>query len=1402
MSEVQLPRVPRFVSKLGDDYPVDRDGFLLDPESKYESKLCANVVPSDSLLAYPILVILGEPGAGKSTLLSALLERERGSSADDRTFLYFNLNAYSSDAFLYKAVFERPDFLQWLRTEQQGLTVYFDALDECIVRVDSMVNLLSSEFEKIAHRDVFIRVACRPSYWNSSIDAAIGRVRHEGTVVQTFTILPLRRVDALAMATSCGVDELKFFEQVTKNEIGPFAARPLTLKALVQIFKRDGGALPTSKNQIFQKCCEIMSSDLRTTPGTSGRLSSRQRMDISARTAAVLLLSGNESVDLADSSSSALGVLSVGRLVQSDVGQDTLNTSCSKQNVIEAIDTPIFSASSDNSVVISHRSYAEYLAAYYLHKVGISVPQLTSMLLQVHDGRLQVVPQLQEIAAWLAVFDKEFLAVLVENDPWVLLRSDVSGTEELEKKSVVESLLVKFDAGDIIDKDWDLRKSYWKLGFKELGACVRSYISDRSKGVVLRRFVIDLVEACHSIDVVPELLQVVNDHADDQQIREQAAHAILEIGNESDKLILKPYLFGIGGPDPEDSIKGNALIALWPGHITTQELAKAMTWPKRSNLFGSYKMFVTQELPNAVTRESLIPLLAWIRNTNHAFDSLSPFKQFVRRCLIVAMDHIDDPAVAEEVGAIVFRMIGEYYGGSVFKADQAEPRSGSRMKVIRATSKYYVEANKRAYAHEFVHCGLVSVDDFYACIDEALAAGDACAGKFWSEIALGLWDWRNWEHTDFVLEKALVRSDAIELLVQQLRPIELGSDEAAVLKKRHAEYSEHSAPKKRQARQNTPAKTFEERIENLLALFSEGDVTAWWRLNLVLLTDEDKNKRDVFETRLSASPGWMRLSTSAKERIVGQAKEYLFKGDPQKGKWIGKDTIYHPATAGYRALRLLMEVEPTYFDSLPKKVWDMWACIVVGFPFITGEKAGALHCALVKMAFSVSENEAISTVDLLVRAESKKSSHLPTLCAVTKYIESRALSDAMLALAGKRGQKPEVIGNILEEIVTLEAVSAQEYAFSLLEGRKWSLPRTRQLAKVAAVALLRRIPSEAWDRVWAILQSRNDLSKDVFEEIANGIDERHGGGLLSALSIRQLGSLFAALVRLFPYEEDVEHDGAHMVGREESARHLRDAVIRVIKDSGKSDAAEVVAGLQREFPELAWLAAIRFDARESYLRHSWCPISPEELFQLAKDSKRRFISNGNNLLDAVMECLYAYNIVLQGETPLAFTLWDEVSKKCFKPKNEAALADALCVYLRQQLKERHIIINREVEIRRGSGGEPGERTDIHIDAVSNLPNGDLISVIVEVKGEWNGGIREAMKTQLVDRYLKDNLCRHGIYLVGYYRCPQWSDSKDYRRKSLLSMSKMEISDELVAQARSLSLGSTSVRGCLIDASLR
>ena len=145
------------------------------------------------------------------------------------------------------------------------------------------------------------------------------------------------------------------------------------------------------------------------------------------------------------------------------------------------------------------------------------------------------------------------------------------------------------------------------------------------------------------------------------------------------------------------------------------------------------------------------------------------------------------------------------------------------------------------------------------------------------------------------------------------------------------------------------------------------------------------------------------------------------------------------------------------------------------------------------------------------------------------------------------------------------------------------------------------------------------------------------------------------------------------------------------------------------------------------------------------------------------------------------------------------MSDYVGRHLKDDLATKSVVVGREVEIRRGEGAHLGERTDIHVSARTSTPGGELAETIIEVKGCWNAELNTAMKSQLVDRYLKDNQCQHGLYLVGWFQCSQW-DQSDWRHNR--SSGIVGARDYLETQAAELSTGRAKVKAMVLNLALR
>jgi hypothetical protein len=296
------------------------------------------------------------------------------------------------------------------------------------------------------------------------------------------------------------------------------------------------------------------------------------------------------------------------------------------------------------------------------------------------------------------------------------------------------------------------------------------------------------------------------------------------------------------------------------------------------------------------------------------------------------------------------------------------------------------------------------------------------------------------------------------------------------------------------------------------------------------------------------------------------------------------------------------------------------------------------------------------------------------------------------------------------------------------------------------------------------------------------------------------------LVRKYPFEEDPRIEGVHEVSNREQVGRYQDNVLLQLQSWGTIQSRKAVERIVAVFSGLNWMRWVAAKATSATLRQTWVPPSPSSLLAMSREPKLRIVQSGSHLLSVLIESLERLGSELQGETPAAPDLWDEVRKGAFKPKDENHLSDYIARHFRRNLKERKIVVNREVEIRPRVGKKgiaQGERTDIHVDAFtpgSSPDSLDAIRVVVEVKGCWHTELKTAMKTQLLDRYLKENPCCHGLYLVGWFVCPQWES--DPRLKKVPFDSSDAAKAWLKSQTQGLSTDDVLIRSFVLNASLR
>lgn len=169
--------------------------------------------------------------------------------------------------------------------------------------------------------------------------------------------------------------------------------------------------------------------------------------------------------------------------------------------------------------------------------------------------------------------------------------------------------------------------------------------------------------------------------------------------------------------------------------------------------------------------------------------------------------------------------------------------------------------------------------------------------------------------------------------------------------------------------------------------------------------------------------------------------------------------------------------------------------------------------------------------------------------------------------------------------------------------------------------------------------------------------------------------------------------------------------------------------------------------------------------RLISDTDCRLINNEDDLLELILESLKRLQYSLRGRNnPAVEDLWNHDNagnkRRNFRPKDEEFISDYVARWLDHELARQGLIVNREVQPIRA------RRTDILVQ--TNLPSRQIqhkseeasLSVTIEVKGCWNSSISTAVESQLVSKYLKPFGQTHGIFLIGWFICPRWEESKN------------------------------------------
>jgi predicted NACHT family NTPase len=421
----------RFWSPLGGTIYCGENGkgFLVDPEDSFGLNMNPGVFELTQLLDRQCLILLGEPGMGKSTtILSAKPEIERGFS-EGKSCLWVDFREVPDTNVFYRRTLDSTVWKAWVNGTDK-LTLVVDGIDEGVIKIPSFVAFLAGELESVDRSRLQVIMVCRTADWPQAEGQRLQLLWPDDPEQQQFEIAPLRHKDVQLAAEHANVNRESFIQAVHEHHVVGLANRPVTLFMLLREFDSTGG-FPGTHRDLYKLGCHRLCSEinqarlelLRRIRPTTIRPPDDQMYRTACRLAAVLILSGKSSILTVESTQASPSdiTLSVVARGSESIGRQTFPVH--ESLILETLGTALFSSRGENRYGFSHQTFMEAMAAEYLRDFPLA--QITQLVCQYSGGEEHVVPQLAELASWLAGENAPFCEYLIEREPETVLRSDI-----------------------------------------------------------------------------------------------------------------------------------------------------------------------------------------------------------------------------------------------------------------------------------------------------------------------------------------------------------------------------------------------------------------------------------------------------------------------------------------------------------------------------------------------------------------------------------------------------------------------------------------------------------------------------------------------------------------------------------------------------------------------------------------------------------------------------------------------------------------------------------------------------------------------------------------------------------------------------------------------------------------
>ena len=1375
----ERPWVPwkRWWTPLGGPIHLEQPGgFLTDPSSEFAHLYPLNVFPLEDLLHRRCLILCGDPGMGKTTELDELQKRLAGAHNAPQV-LRVNFRSCLDAADFPNKVFGSAIWKRWQRSDS-SLRLIIDGVDEGLWLAPNFLEWFIEELGSgVPLGRLSVVLACRTLEWPQALgrqlSALWGEPRHndQKPAGSVFELCPLTRSAVVQAATAHSAPPTDFLNAVHERQVHGLAARPLTLFMLLDEFGDRGGNLTRTHRQLYLDFCRRLCDE--PDPLRARRLRRRnvawvnyrgsQKQTVAGRIAAMMFLSAKSSVVVSNTSNASSTDLSVAE-VASGRENDGTEDFCVTDDLVEAtLATGLFNAKGDSRFGFEHQTFAECLAAQYLAKIDFG--PLRTLLLRRDDAGEYVVPQLAELASWLAGEREDIFDLLLATQPEILLRTDLTHLGDHRKEQVVDALIRKAVDAELFERHKERRPFYAALAHPRLADQLRSTILDRRKNDVARWLALDIASACKCRELFPALLTILKRGSD--PVSRQAGYALDDLVDDSSASRLIPIADGTFVPQQSRSVRVTALRAL----VSTRwSVSDAL--PVAKSIAGSVD-FIDHYLADRVRREDVASGLEVIAGCNGVFDSLFRLRKVAMRLLEMAADRLDEEEILRVVTTIVLAGLKSYQlrvwadAGAFGKAVQGN--ASKRRLIVRALLRRSASAGNSMRWQIATLCLPEDVPWLLDCAEssdppERDAYFELIAPLLQPELICPYWD---------EIVSRVQQSPALRQVAEWFTPWRLNAKTA---RRARSEYRKREAARKRHEaemqKQKLPDRT--RFTEKLLREARSGKPDTWIRLSRGLFITDTREWADgVAPHDIERSPGWIAATEARRDDIRQVARQFLLRGDAEFVR--NPDQTTYGADAAFAAAWLLradLAVAGPLQDVFAKR------CVRAIAWYFHGEDAAA---ELMTVLYPLNPQRCREVY--VEQLEFDGARHAGITHAPRPFVKcwDSALTKVTERFLIAKTRRAETIRSVMRELARVDLPAIPRIWRRLaFPGAKRGRPGILRAA-AASELMLELFAAEYWEELFPFLEANRDVTRIVIlrsDPLRSGHDVNPTGELTE----QQLSSLYLLLYTIFSPADPEEQWGDDGEPREVTARldagRYRDLLVDQLVARGTPAACNemrrIVDNVSRD--HRLWMKKRWLDCVELVRRKAWNPIAPEQLLEIARRRNAYWIEDENDLVLVSLESLdELQRSISNSPSGDVLDFWEYKRRGArlveHHPKSELDVARKLYAWLRERLGAKHgAIIHREVTVQWDQ-----RRTDIEIVVAADPQQRRReVAVVLEVKRAWNAGVRLDAKRQLRDRYLKRTGRTRGIYIVAWFECDVWRPARRFLRSRTVASARNEV----------------------------